>query len=288
MSRLANAILQQGSAFSAGKNSPMVDLQFGGQMGYSPELAEWVSNQNYIRRNVIPLLVEAPKGFQMLPNSQSWVSTLRALVELHAMSVEGLQAGLTVDITSTPVGGGGQMQDDFIDVKQTQSKVTFKWNEKYGMPVFNFFNGWIRNLMMDPDTKYAAISTISGTKPTDMLADMYAMTCLFIEPDPSHTKVVKAWLGTNMFPQGTGEVVGRRDLTSASEPTTYDIEFTGIYQFGTGVDAFAQQMLSAINITGANPYNRQAFVNTITADVLAATKSYQASVQDVGSQQARV
>ena len=284
MSRVANAILQNGSSYAAGKQTPMVDLQYGGQMGYAPDLSEWVSNQAYIRRNVIALLVEAPKGFSLLPNSASWIATLRALVELHPISIDGLQAGLEVEIASNPVGGGGQMQDDFIDVKETQSKVTFKWNEKYGMPIFAFLRGWITNLMMDPNTKFANVATLSGQKPTDMLADQYSATMLFMEPDPTHTKVVKSWLITNMFPQGTGEVVGRRDPTAASETTTYDVPFTGIAQFSLGVDAFAQQILNGINITGANPYLRAAFVNQITADVLAASKSYQSSVQAVGSQ----
>lgn len=283
MGRVANAILQAGTSFATGHQSPMVDLQFGGQFGYAPDLSEWVSNQAYVRRNLICLLVEAPKGFQFLQNPESWVGTLRALVELHAQSIDGLNAGLEVEIASSPVGGGGQMQEDFTDVKETQSKVVFKWGEKYGMPVAAFFRGWITNLMMDPNTKFANVATLAGQKPTDMLADQYTATMLFIEPDPTHTKVVKAWLVTNMFPQGTGEITGRKDQTAANETPTYDINFTGIAQFSLGVDAFAQKMLDSIKLTGANPYLRNAFVDSITADVLAAKKSYQNGVETLGA-----
>lgn len=287
MSRLTNAILQAGQGYGAGHQAPMLDLQFGGQMGYAPDLTEWVSNQAYVRRNMFALLVEPPKAFSMLPNPDAWVATLRALVELHPMSIEGLNAGLEVEVAETPVGGAGEMQEDFTDVKRTRSQVTFRWNEKYGMPVANFLQGWITQLIMDPNTKFAGIATL-GQKPTDMLADMYSATMLFIEPDPTHTKVVKSWLGTNMWPKTTGAIEGKRDLTAAGETPSYDVGFTGIYQWGLGVDSFAQTMLDSISLTGANPYLRPAFVSAISADVAAAKKGYQDNVQTLGGEALKV
>ena len=283
MSRIQAALLPQGAAFSQGKNNPMVDLQSGGQMGYSPNLSEWVSNQAYVRKNLIAIVVEAPKGFQFLPDPQYWVGTLRALVELQAMSIDGLNAGLEVETGSNPVGGGGQMQEDPTDVKETLSNVVIRWNEKYGMPVANFMMGWIRNLIMDPNTKTPNVMTLANA-PQDWLADMYTATMLFIEPDPTMTKVVKSWLVTNMYPKITGEITGRRDMTQAAEPVSYDINFTGIAQYSLGVDVFAQQILAAMSITGANPYLRQAFVDQITADLLATQKGYSSGVQNVAQQ----
>jgi len=273
MTRLTDAILQTTTSYAQGHGAPMVDLQHGGQMGYSPDLAEWVSNQAYVRRNLICLLVEAPKGFSLLPNPESWIATLRSLVELHPLSIDGLNAGLEVEWAQNPVGGGGQIQEDFTDVKEVQSSPVFRWGEKYGMPIATFFRGWITNLMMDPNTKYANVATLAN-KPTDLLSDMTAATMIFIEPDPTHTKVVKSWLVTNMMPKGTGEIIGRRDVTQANETPTYDITFSGIAQFGVGVDQFAQQLLDGISLTGANPQLRPAFVNAITADILATKKGY--------------
>lgn len=288
MSRLANAILPEGTAFSAGHNAVKLDLELGGQMGYSPDLTEWVSNQAYIRRNLICLLVEAPKGFDLLPDPAKWIGTLRALVELHPLSIDGLNAGLEVETVSNPVGGGGQMQDEFTNVKETPSKPVFRWSEKYGSPIAHFFRGWITNLMMDPNTKYANINTIGANKPTDQLADMYAATMIFIEPDPTHSKVIKSWLVTNMWPQGTGEIVGKRDMTQDGELTTYDITFTGIAQFSLGVDAFAQKLLDGISLTGANPYLRPAFVDAISANVGATTKGYETNVETLGANAVQV
>lgn len=282
MSRLRDAILDNQNSYARERQNPMLDLQYGGMMGYAPDLTEWVSNQAYVRRNLICLLIEAPRGFNYLPNKDSWVRTLRALVELHALSIDGLQAGLEVEFTSNPVGGGGEIQEDFVDVKQAVSNPVFRWTEKYGMPIQTFLRGWVTYLMMDPNSKFANIATLSGSRPTDMLSDMTAATMLFLEPDPTHTKVVKSWLCTNMMPKNTGEVIGRRDLTQAAEATTYDIPFTSIAQYGLGVDIFAQKMLDAINITNANPYLRPAFVDGISADV-AGARGYESATERLGA-----
>ena len=54
------------------------------------------------------------------------------------------------------------MQEDFVDVKEERSQPTFKWNEKYGMPVANFLRGWITHLLMDPASKFANIANFQG------------------------------------------------------------------------------------------------------------------------------
>ena len=282
MSRIANAIIGS-NAYGRGNTSPMLDLRYGGQMGFAPELTEWVSNQQYVKRNLICLLVEAPKGFQKLPEQEYWVGTLRALVELHAIRITGLNATLTVETVETPVGGAGQVQQDVTNVTEAKPDISFTWNEKYGMPVQRFLDGWIRYLIMDPNTKFANVNTIAGNSVTDLLADMYSATMCFIEPDPTHTKVVKSWLVSNMYPLTSGEVTAQRDITAASEQTQYDVQFTGISQYGLGVNAFAQKLLDGINITGANPYHRAAFIDSISADVAAMKKSYANGVSTVSS-----
>lgn len=273
MSRVTEALMG-GKAFSVGHSSPMLNMQYGGQMGFSPDITEYVSNQNYVRKNLICLLLEAPKFFQYMPNPEIWVGTLKSLVELHPRTIEGLNAGLTVETTTTPVGGGGEEQDEITDVKRARSQPVFTYDEKYGMPISTFFRNWITFGMMDPDSKVASVSSLAGAKPTDMLADQYAATMIFIEPDPLHQTVVKAWLTTNMFPKMTGDIIGKRDKTTAGELTSMSIEFAGISQFGAGVDALAQQLLTSISLTGSNPYNRKAFMEGIDANVAAPAFGY--------------
>ena len=261
MARLTDALLN-GTAYGVGRNQPMLDLANGGQFGYSTNMSQWISNQAYVRRNLVCLLIEAPKFFEKMPNSNKWVQTLRSLLELHAKSIDGLNAGLTVDVSDTPFGGGGEVQEEFTNVTRARSQPSFTFTEKYGMPIQSFLRDWIVYGMMDPDTKFANIGTLDPSAvPKDMLADWYSCTCLFFEPDPTHRKVVKAWLVTNMFPKGTGDITGKRDLTSAGEMLDLNIEFTGIAQYNLGTINFAQKLLDNINITNANPYLQKAFLD---------------------------
>lgn len=282
MARLTDAILD-GRAYARGSHNPMLDMSYGGQQGYSPDMREWVSNANYMRKNLIPLLLEAPQFFKYLPEPEKWVSTLKSLVELHPRRITGFNRGLTVDTVSTPVGGGGEEQEEFSNVTRARSTPSFEWDEKYGMPIANFFYNYITYGMMDPDTKVANIGTLPGARPGDMLPDMYAATMIFIEPDPTHRKVVQAFLCTNMFPKGTGEIIGERDITSAKDITQRSVEWTAITQTGIGVNALAQMLLDRINITNANPYLRPAFINDVSRDVEDVGKGYRAQTEDLGA-----
>lgn len=277
MSRVQDILMNPGEAWAAGRQSPMVNAIYGGQNGIAPVHQQWVSNTGYVRKNLICMVLEAPLGFQLLPNPEKWVGMLRAMWELHAQRITGLNAGLEVEFAETPVGGAGQVHHDVTNVRETPSNIVLGLNEKYGLPFFNFHRAWITNLLMDPNSKFANIATL-GNIPTDMLADMMSATMLFIEPDPTHTKVNAAWMVANMMPQQTGERQGARDLTAAGEPSTYDIPYTGTTHYGAAVDSFAQRMLASMSLTGANPYNRASFADKVSSDVLATPSSYRQGI----------
>lgn len=282
MTRLTEALLNQ-QAFGRGANQPMLDPTYGGQMGYAPVLTEWVSNQAYVRRNLIPVLLEAPKFFQYMPDPQKWVSTLKSLVEVHCTTIEGLNAGLTVEFDEHPVGGAGEQQQEVTDVKRARSEPVFGFVEKYGMPIQTFLYQWISYGMMDPDTKFALANTLDGSRPGDMLADQYTMSMLFMEPDPQHQRVVKSWVMTNMMPKGTGEIIGKREITAASEVAKLSVEFTGIAQFNLGTNLFAQSILDNMNMKNSNPFLRPSFINEVSADVNAAKTGYKNNVETLGA-----
>lgn len=261
-------------AYGRGVQAPLIDLRHGGQFGFSPDYASYVSNAAYVRRNVIARLIEAPRGFDYLEEKDIMIATLQALIELHPRSIEGLNMGLSVDVQGTPFGGAGEEQEDPTDVKRARSNPSFTYTERYGRAINRFYKQWILDLIMDPNSKFPGVVTRGGAKPTDLLPDFRGCTVLFMEPDPTHTTVDKAWLCTNMWPKSDGTVEGRRDLTSAGNTQDVSIEFTALTQVGKGVDALAQKLLTQMNISGANPNNRPAFVDDISADVNAGRRGY--------------
>lgn len=282
MSRLADTILDNKGYNQYGR-SAMVDIRKGGSNGPAPDYAAYVTNSAYVRRNIIAILIEAPRGFQDLEDPDYWVSTLKNLVELAPKTIEGLSQTLTVEHIENPFGGAGEVQQDISNVTRQRSAPQFTWNEKYGKAVASFLNGWVLNLIMDPDTKYPRV--VKNTdKPADLLPDYTGMTVLFIEPDPTHTKVITAWLSTNMRPTGTvAEISGSRDITAALQGADYSVEFTALTQIGEGVNSFAQEILDNMTLTGANPSLQEAFVREIDAEVEAADTGYANRVEKMAS-----
>lgn len=273
MSRLAGTILEN-RAFNQYGSAPMTDPAKGGQFGFTPDFKSYVSSAAYVRRNIIAILVDAPRGFQDLENPEIWVATLKNLIELAPKSIEGLKGTLTVEHIENPFGGAGEVQQDISNVTRERSAPSFTWTEKYGKGVAAFLNGWVLNLIMDPESKYPRV-VHNGTKPVDLLPDYTGMTVLFFEPDPTATKIVTAWLSTNMRPTGqVAELTGRRDLNAAGEGIEYPVEFTALTQMGVGVNRFAQEMLDLMTLTGANPNLQEAFVSAIDADVKAGENGY--------------
>lgn len=291
MARLKDAILNN-KAYGEKKQDATgisdISLLDVGQNGYHTNFAGYASNAAYVRKNIIAVLVEAPAGFQNLPQPDKWVATLKSLVELHPNSIEGLSGTLTVEHVEEAVGGSGEMQETLSNVTRERSEPVFNWTEKYGKPINSFFHTWITNLMMDPETKVPAVmargsgDALEGTQPTDILPDYHSMTVLFLEPDPTHTKVVEAWLSTNMQPKTAGEVVGSRDLTAAGESSQYAIGFTALTQMGQGVREMAQTYLNEMNRDSINPNLEPAF----TADSRGANLDGSYAEQDVKASEA--
>lgn len=280
MARHKDAILS-GQAHAIGRSAPMVDLKHGGQSGFMADYTNYVSSARYIRRNLIPILVEAPGGFQDLDNPEKYVETLKALIELHATSIEGLQSTLTVEMSETALGGAGEMQQDVMNVTRERSTPTFTWPEKYGKPINTFLESWIVNLLMDPETKYPRVIS-NGVSPGDLLPDYQSMTVMFIEPNPTHSKVVNAWLCTNMKPMTGGENTGSKELGTGGQEVEHSVEFSAITQVGQAVRDFAQRLLDQMNLTGANPNRRPAYLDAVTADVQKGEAGYRETIERAG------
>lgn len=282
MSRLSDALIT--GAYTRDIDRPILNLERGGQQGWSPNLSEWVNNQAYVSRPLICILLEAPKVFSVFPDSARWNASLKALFELHAKSIEGMNGGLKAEFDTHDVGGAGEKQHELVNMTREVSVPKFTFIEKYGRPIQTLLNYWMRYGMMDPETKYALMSTLGNTNVKDALADWFTATCLFMVPDPLHKTVDKAWITTNMMPQGEGDVTAKRDLTSGQEILTLDIEFTGMSQYGLGVTKFAQTVLDQISTTNADPSMRASFVDRVSADVDAATNGYRNDLQTTGTQ----
>lgn len=271
--RPSGTLITNNAAHSTGSFNPMIDLRQGGQNGYIPDYRTFISNSAYVQRNVIPILLEYPRGFDHLPEPEVWIGTLKALVEEQVRTIEGLGGTLTVAYVDQPIGASGEVQEDFSQTTRARSEPTFMWVEKQGRPIQEFFTYWIYYLLGHPDTQVPMITSLemNKNKRFDFLPDFNTMSCIFIEPDPFHQRVVEAWLCVNMAPKGAGDLNGKRNTADAMSNREISIPFTAMTMMSNGVRLFAQKILDSQNFTGLNVQDRRSSIEKLDADLIAAT-----------------
>ena len=289
MARVQPVFMAKGNGgFADGIQTNVSHLIEGGNFGYAKQWHSWVNNHQYTSRPLLTFLLEPPIGFKLLPNKEDHIGALRSLVETVRHRWTGLQHKLTVNVESSQsFGGSGQKYEVFTNVTEEQSSVSLSVWERPGLAIGRFFKFWINMLMMNPETKYASISTVAGAEAEkyDSMPDMYAMSMLFIEPDTNHRHVVQSWIGINMWPKDSGDNEAKHDKDNPSEVRELTIGFTGIFQYGPGVDYFAQKYLDNINLIGANEFHQKAAIQGIDAMVASARTSYVDTVRAVSRAQ---
>lgn len=260
-------LLLKGKGYGKGRTSEMINLKNGGQFGYTPDYSTLVSSQPYVRGHLIGKVLSMPRGFDLLPEPQYWYETCKALLEVHPESWEGLNSTLTVEHATAGFGGAGEEIEEESDFKRERSQPSAKYTEKRGKVIKTFYEMWIQMLMGTPETKYPLVTTLARGREYDGMIDSKSATMIFFEPDRNGTRVVDAWLCAGMRPKGAGTREGRRDLRAGMELDEFNVEFTSVTQVGFGVLNLAQSLLDQMNMTGASPMARPAYLDKVQAEV---------------------
>ena len=254
-----------------GLGTPTVNLLRGGQWGHLPIIGAkdgndykhaWMADQAYVRRDVIPIVLQVPKGFELLPNGDYFKKACVALFEKHARTIEGLDSSLTVNTAEHELGIEGGKYQEPVNVTVAESNVTITLTEKYGQAIKNFLDVWIRYLIMDPQTKSPLIAQylkddnkklkVNGIELNNNVwsTEYYTMTVLFIEPDILNARVVNAWLVSNMFPKSVPNIIGKRDKKADKEIEDLSIEFGGfaLHSRNANIRKLAQDILDKLKL----------------------------------------
>lgn len=217
---------------------PTIDIRNGGQWGLLPRIGgvnndtaihEWMSEQAYQRRDLIPIVLQVPRMFDLMPNSVDWKTAVKAMIEVHAKTIDGLNSSLSVDTNEHELGLSGATFKEVANVTREASSVSITLPEKYGNPFEILLDVWIRYGLMDPDLKAALITRIIPAEnlPKAWTADWYTMTVLFIEPDPLYRTPVHAWLVSNMFPTSNPDIIGKKDKQSGRDLKEINLDLGG-------------------------------------------------------------
>ena len=250
-----------GNIYDDISKAPMLDPTKGGQNGFRKKIYGTSDNGNrvielhndtkYHNTQIIPVLMQAPKGFDLFDDPGSWRESLRHIVENRAESITGLKGALTVNFSETPISGAGEQYSQVANVLRERTEVEFTWRDIVGRPIQKLLLAWIHYLMMDPDTKVPKATMLAkyggGVNGVDSwTTDYQTMTVLFIEMDVAHRYVDKAWLVTSMMPKTSGPIEGRRNYQEDAAPLDLAIGFTGAADSGQNVIELATSVIATM------------------------------------------
>jgi len=220
------------------QNLPTYDLRYGGQFGYMPIIGgvdksgkpihEWMYNQPYLRRDLIVIVLQTPRMFDLFPNASYWHGAIKALWEVHFKTIDGLNSSLTAEFAESEMGLSGASLEDVSNVEREKINLSASIDEKYGNPVEVLLDVWMRYGMMDPDTKDPLISRLDpNNKIGAYTPEWKTCTLLAIEPDVLNQRPIHAWLVSNVMPKANPEIIGKKDKKSSRELKNMTIDFTG-------------------------------------------------------------
>jgi hypothetical protein len=222
---------------------------------------------------------------QYMDNGEHRLKMLKALVEVMATSITGLNSQLDVEFGEHKINNAGEVHHTPTGVTRAVSEPTFVWPEKEGKAIYNFLNQWITDLIMDPETRHPRLITKAAWQNAqdskEFLPDKIAMTVLFIEPSKDLRTVTSAWLCTNMMPKTSGEEVGERVLGDANATVEHSIPFTATTQIGEYVNNLAQEYLNNLAKGGYFPTALAAAYDSEGESVKDLTGDYKDKLKEV-------
>lgn len=247
--------------------SRMVDIRKGGQFGWHADFSGIVNSTPHTSSPLICRVLASPRGFNKLPaHREAWHQSWKALFELHAKTITGLNKTLQPNWGDTPFGGSGETLEVPTGMTRSKSSVTFSFTEKYGLPITRMVEAYHRMFLYDEDTMHPGIAMVAKEEDAlDGLMDFYTWTMIFIEPARYLEQANRTWIINNMGIKTSATQESKRDKGSDNELVEFDLEMTGTAQVGWHVDAIGNAILRAMKKTQTDPMRAPAFINGVRA-----------------------
>lgn len=224
------------------------------------DISEWIINEPYVPRNVICFLI---RGFQAPnPEDQEFVTqSLRSAFELQAIAITGLTSG-------------------FGHETMPKNNVEFTFHERYGRPFDKLFEYWFiehaRHLHSQREASYRHMNTLTtGGNDREQTHVASSVDLVFVEPDPTHCRVMKAWVAMHALPLHYSGIVSKRDIgglpskpsafpkfrnrrknPSVVKPVPVRLALDADWYTGAPIERFAQLLVDRVNIQAADPRMR--------------------------------
>lgn len=243
-----SVFISQNNALSNSGHTGIVDLRQGGQQGLKRDADFWFHNSLYVKQPIITVMMAAPKGFRWLPDGDKIAAMLKSMVELHAISVTGLNQSYTNEYDEKVVGASNEVMQTHLRTGRERSTPTFSIPELDGKPVTRLLKYWNDYLLSDPESGVPAIAGVQAyidAGSPHLTPEDKAMTCMFIEPTHNRKNVNSVYMCANMMPDNIPDEISS-EKGAAGESPLMEIPFTSLTTV-RNLDDIAQAYLNSLN-----------------------------------------
>lgn len=251
MAEDTSALIQNAGRLSTLNDDIVANIARGAQLGLGAHLPNLDAATPLVFNPVVPIVISQPTMFK---DMAGYADTLKALIEKHAKSIEGIDLEYTMEFAETPAGHDGQQMSMPTNSKRSPVEPSFTFQEVYGNLVWNFIRNWLL-LMKHPDTQASSVGAVLAADAViaPQLLSSMAMDVLFIQFDTTlHYKNIQdAWIITGMMPKGTGPMGAKRTIGESTAPER-TINFTGVVQHNANTKMLGRRIAEILSLHRIN------------------------------------
>jgi len=230
--------------------------------GSTSEVFEnWINAAPYVSRNLIPIVISVPKGFDKLTDatlSKRLKEQYIELMESQPIRIEGFKSALNVETTDVPFGHDGQQFKATTKIGREISEPSFTWAETQHKGILTFLNFLVEFLEGTPETGGVPLISLESDyfKEEVIYTENFKTgTMVFIEPDVTRKTALETYVCFGMRPIGTiGVNESKFEVAGAGETREYTIAFSALtIPPNNSTRAFGNKLLKDMKVLKLSP-----------------------------------
>jgi hypothetical protein len=223
---------------------PVGNIQKGGQLGFGPRITQMDGATPLALNCAHVFVLQQPRMWDRFPKVQQ---TYKAMIELHAKSIDGIDIGYTEEFDDTQIGHDGQSASMPLQTKRNPVNPSVTVDDITGNLFWNLNYLWLKHIN-HPDTCASLLSALYGDAMEQWVWSTFTSSWLVIQPDPTglSNRLVEAAVITNIVPTETGNL-GMKRTIGATELAKRTVTYKGVITHNENTRELGRLVLNSIN-----------------------------------------
>jgi len=221
----------------------------------------WINAAPYVTRNLIPIVISTPKGFDLLSDASLSKRLKKQYVELmesQPLRIEGFKSALSVETADVPFGHDGQQFKATTKISREISEPSFTWVEIQHKTILRYLNFLVEFFEGVPETNGIPLISLESDyfkQEVIYTENFKTSTMVFIEPDITRKTALEVYLCFGMRPIGTiGVNESKFEVAGAGETKEYTVQFSAlVIPTNNSTRALGNKLLKSMSVLSINP-----------------------------------